>query len=169
MDEVLYKISDNFSNTTWTAFILAVLGTVGSFLFGDEIVGYVFVGLMALDLITGIAKCLKCNEKISSEIMGRKTTNKLMSYFLPLLVIVMLAVIGQRLFGDKVAVVYFAMQSFVIMWFSLRESISVLENVDRFCNGTLPFVHVIIRFLKGKQHDIGEQLDELCEPDGVDK
>ena len=166
LNEVFSKIYFNFySVSPWWTTTIASIGTVIAFIFGEELVGYLFISLMGLDLLTGLAKAVKCREKISSEIMGKRTFIKLMSYLLPLLVIAILSIIGLHCLGDKAKDIYIALQNFTIMWFSIREAISILENLDKTCNGNMPIIHLISKFLQGQQKQAEQKLDELCGPD----
>ena len=98
--------------------ILSTVGSILTFLFGGfGTILSSFVALLALDFITGILKAIK-NKELSSW-AGREGGKKIITY---------IVVIAFANLLERVGLV--GIRSFTILWASITEGISIIENLD---------------------------------------
>ena len=122
--------------------LIMALGVAITFIFGTEVLAYIFVGTLALDFITGIMKSRKLGIPITSSRM-RDMFFKWMAYLVVLLI-------------GAVLTTYLGMiglHGAALMWVIGSELVSILENCEVIIGHKIPFLGRIRAFLdaiKGK-------------------
>jgi hypothetical protein len=167
---MLLQTVSNFTKMRfWTTFLLSFIGSIVGFLFGSSLVGLLFVSLMALDLLVGLLRAHKTRTPITSDTMGDKTFRKVMSYLLPLLVLAILGSLSCECVGDWTKTIWLGAQNFLIFWFSLREGLSILEHTDKICNGSCPWIHIMIDIIHKREKAAGDTLRTCLEGTATEK
>ena len=116
--------------TGWLAWIGAAIGTIVGFVFGSQVLFYIFSGLILLDALTGISASLVKGEKVSSK-RFQETIYKLLAYGSVLLVAACLSVVFPPLLWVHTA---------AIGWIIAGESVGVLENCEHILKRRIPFL-----------------------------
>jgi len=156
------RVLQIFSNNSPATWILAGVGTAITFLFGSLNIGAIFGSLMLLDCVLGWTRARNTGEMPDSQKMWKMTYIKVMGYFVPLLVISLLAVLTLECLPAFFATMK-TLQLLVIWLFCVREAISVLENAAIIFGNKPELILQILKVLKGTEKKIGKKLDELAD------
>lgn len=126
---ILSTYTNRFT-TGWLAGIGALIGVVIDFIFGSQILFYIFSGLIVLDAVTGISASIVNGDPINSK-RFQETVLKLLAYGSVMLVAACLGVVFPSLLWAHTA---------AIGWIIAGESLSVLENCEVVLGRKIPFL-----------------------------
>ena len=143
----------------WIFSMLAII-------FGGEIlVVQIWVLMMILDFITGVARSRKSGAKISSAVMREKTFTKLMAYLIPLMVLALIMTVVNVTFPALLPAFIF-LQSLIVLGYIINEGVSVLENLSELAP-QLATTKSLLAFLRRNKANIEHQIDDICKEEAA--
>jgi len=134
---ILSAYTAKFQTTASWALISGCIGVAISFIFGSATMAWVFVGMIALDFITGIIKSIKLGIPITSTRM-RDMFYKWIAYLSVLLCTAMIGTFTGQIWLHAAA----------YGWTVGNEFISVCENCEVITGRRIPFLDRIKRIVK---------------------